>query len=122
MKAFQALTNISSGGGSKDLYLKLSELASKPYSSLSEVHIWSDGLVPSGTQGVNDFIKLIDSINAQRRINIRINTVSFLVGGNEDARTRNAATTLLQTLADYTNGTFIQIQPNMNWFNMNEYY
>ena len=70
--------------------------------------------MPSGTQGINDFIMLIDSINAQRRIKIRINTVSFLVGGNEDASTRNAATTLLQTLADYTNGTFIQIQPNIN--------
>jgi len=71
----------------------------------------SDGLIPSGTQGVSDFIKLIDSINAQRRIKIRINTVSFLVGGKEDASARNAATTLLQILADYTNGTFIQVQP-----------
>jgi hypothetical protein len=70
--------------------------------------------MPSGTQGVNDFIKLIDSINAQRRNKIRINTVSFLVGGNENASIRIAATTLMQTLADYTNGTFIQIQPNMN--------
>jgi len=70
-------------------------------------------VVPSGTQGVSDFIKLIDSINAQRRIKIRINTFSFLVGGNEDARTRITARALLQALSDYTNGTFIQIQPNM---------
>jgi len=78
------------------------------------LYIWSDGLVSSGLHELNDFFALIDSINAQRRIKIRINTVSFLVGGNEDASTRNTATTLLQALADSTNGTFMQIQPNMN--------
>ena len=79
------------------------------------MYIWSDGVGSTDSYGVNDFIKLIDSINTQRRIKIRINTVSFLVGGKEFAPARDAATTLLQTLADYTNGSFIQIQEDSKW-------
>jgi len=51
---------------------------------LSDVYIWSDGTITSGTTDVNEFIKLINSTNSQRKLKIRINSVSFLVGGNED--------------------------------------
>lgn len=62
---------------------------------LSDVYIWSDGIVTSGTKDVNEFVKLINSTNSQRKLKVRINTVSFLVGGNEDKTVKDEATHLL---------------------------
>ncbi|EAS03491.2 von willebrand factor type A domain protein (macronuclear) [Tetrahymena thermophila SB210] len=101
--------NILYNQGDSNLYSTLEQLLSDPYSTLSEVFIFSDGIITEGTSSVNDFTKLISKTNVPRRNKIRINTVSFLIGGEEDDTVKQEATKLLQTLADVTGGTFIQI-------------
>lgn len=89
------------------MYKQLQKLLSVPIDQLSDAYIWSDGIITQGTKDVNDFIKLIESSNSLRPVKVRINTVSFLVGGSESDSARNEATQLLQTIADVTGGTFI---------------
>lgn len=48
---------------------------------MSDLYILTDGIVTKGIKEIESFIKLINDINNQRKIKVRINTVSFLVGG-----------------------------------------
>ncbi|EAS03492.1 transmembrane protein, putative (macronuclear) [Tetrahymena thermophila SB210] len=97
--------------GESNLYSTLKELLSDPYSTLSDVYIFSDGVITEGNRLVKDYVKLISDTDAPRRNKIRINTVSFLVGDYEDDITKQEAIQLLQGLTDVTGGTFIQISP-----------
>ncbi|KAL4479851.1 hypothetical protein ABPG74_020367 [Tetrahymena malaccensis] len=97
--------------GESNLYSTLEQLLSDPYSTLSDVYILSDGIITQGTSSINDLVRLISETNVPKRNKIRINTISFLVGGDEDENVKQEATQLMQILADVTGGTFIQINP-----------
>lgn len=104
-----AVLNVRLFGGEFNLYAKMTELFSNPLDQLSDVWIWSDGIITEGTTDIRDFLNLIDEQNKIRPNKIRVNTVSFLAGGNESQFVKDQATYLLQTLADVTGGTFIQV-------------
>ncbi|KAL4500497.1 hypothetical protein ABPG72_003448 [Tetrahymena utriculariae] len=111
-KAMNSLVgNILHNGGESNIYSQLKGLLSNPFNSITDLYIWSDGIITEGTSNINDFVKLVKETNPQRRSNIRINTVSFLIGGDEPQNVKDNATQLLQTLADITGGTFIQVTP-----------
>ncbi|KAL4479853.1 hypothetical protein ABPG74_020369 [Tetrahymena malaccensis] len=113
-KAFNSYVyNILKNEGEADLYSTLQQLLSDPYSNLSDLYIFSDGIITQGSSSIEDLLRLIYETNAPKRNKVRINTVSFLVGGNEDESVKQEATQLLQTLADVTGGTFIQITPQL---------
>ncbi|KAL4509388.1 hypothetical protein ABPG72_018319 [Tetrahymena utriculariae] len=113
-KAFNSyIYNALNNQGESDLYSSLQQLLSDPYSDLSDVYIFSDGRITQGTSSVNDLVGLVYETNVPKRNKVRINTISFLVGGNEDENVKQEANQLLQTLADVTGGTFIQITPQL---------
>lgn len=62
---------------------------------LSDVYILSDGIVTQNTNKLEDFISYIDFQNSRRKNKIRINTISFLLGGDEPQSVRDEATALL---------------------------
>ncbi|KAL4454347.1 hypothetical protein ABPG74_012304 [Tetrahymena malaccensis] len=101
--------NVLHNGGESNIYQQLNYFLSNPYNQITDLYIWSDGIITEGTSNINDFVNLIKETNSQRRNNIRINTVSFLVGGNEPQSVKDNSTQLLKTLADVTGGTFIQV-------------
>ncbi|KAL4454350.1 hypothetical protein ABPG74_012307 [Tetrahymena malaccensis] len=104
--------NLLHNGRESNIYQQLNYLLSNPYNQITDLYIWSDGIITEGTSNINDFVNLIKETNSQRRNNILINTISFLVGGNEPQSVRDNATQILKTLANVTGGTFIQVSPS----------
>ncbi|KAL4454351.1 hypothetical protein ABPG74_012308 [Tetrahymena malaccensis] len=98
-------------GGDSNIYQSLEYFLTNPFNQITDIYLLSDGISTEGTIYINDFIKLVEETNSHRRSKIRINTVSFLIGGNEPLIVKENANNLLQTLADITGGTFIQAYP-----------
>ncbi|KAL4454348.1 hypothetical protein ABPG74_012305 [Tetrahymena malaccensis] len=115
LKAMSALVynNIFYDGDS-NIYKSLEYYLSNPSNQITDLYLWSDGITTEGTIYINDFIKLVEETNYRRGTKIRINTVSFLVGGDEPLIVKQNSNNLLQTLADITGGTFIQVSQLYN--------
>ncbi|EAR93541.2 Von willebrand factor type A (vWA) domain was originally protein (macronuclear) [Tetrahymena thermophila SB210] len=89
-------TNISGG---LDLAFRSKEV-------LNTIYLLSDGVPNSGVMTIEGIKKYLTDKNQNRQEKVKINTISFILGGPENQQERTLSFEFLNAIADATNGSF----------------